>query len=148
MNSAPQNRSKRAPRGRPFAKGASGNAARQFAPGESGNPGGRPRRMPYSDACMAVTELTVSELKILPSDLLPIATAKAMAREAIKGKVQAATELANRAEGTPRHRHEITGADGNTVKVEAQLSQADFIRKIREIYGLSDPSVASAEDPK
>jgi hypothetical protein len=40
------------------------------------------------------------------------------------------------------------GIDGNAVKVEAQLSQADFIRKIKEFYGLSGPDVASAEDLK
>ena len=110
----------------------------QFRPGHSGNPGGRPKKTPYTDACRAVAEMRVRDLKVNASDPVPLAIAKMVAREALKGKVAAAAELANRVEGTPTQRHEVGGPDGLAMKVETKVSIGDLFGAIRTIYGLDE----------
>jgi hypothetical protein len=117
----------------------------RFKPGISPNPGGRPKRTPYTDACRLVAEMRVKDLKINARDPVPLAIAKMVAREALRGKVQAAAELANRVEGTPTQRHELGGPDGMAVKVEAKLSIGDLFGAIREIYGLEDLKILKGE---
>jgi hypothetical protein len=82
--------------------------------------------------------MRVKDLKVNAKDPVPIAIAKMVAREALKGKVAAAAELANRVEGTPTQRHELGGPDGIAVKVEAKLSIGDLFGAIRTIYGLEE----------
>lgn len=68
-----------------------------FKPGQSGNPSGRPKRKPLTEAYAAILD------KPIPGDkeghTFAEAIALAMAKEAIKGKVNAAAELADRVEG-------------------------------------------------
>ena len=79
-------------------------------------------------------------LNILPTDTIAECVAKIMAREALKGKVNAAKEIADRTDGTPRQTVEISGQDDAAVQVGARLSATDLIRALRDIYGLSsDP---------
>lgn len=113
----------------------------QFKPGQSGNPGGRPKKTPYTEAHRVIAEMVgVAGLNILPTDTIAECVAKIMAREALKGKVNAAKEIADRTDGTPRQMVEISGQDGSAVQVEARLSAQDLIRALRDIYGLSsDP---------
>jgi hypothetical protein len=117
----------------------------RFKPGTSPNPGGRPKKTPYTDACRQVAEMCVKDLKVNARDPVPLAIAKMVAREALKGKVAAAAELANRVEGTPTQRHELGGPDGMAVKVEAKLSIGDLFGAIREIYGLEDLKILKGE---
>ncbi|HXM13195.1 MAG TPA: DUF5681 domain-containing protein [Terriglobales bacterium] len=73
------------PRGNPGI--ARAGIATRFKAGCSANPGGRPRRTPYTDAHRLVAELSVADLGNSSDDLVPIGIAKAMAREAVKGKL-------------------------------------------------------------
>jgi hypothetical protein len=117
-----------------------------FKPGQSGNPGGRPKKTPYTEAHRKIAELIgVADLNILPTDTIAECVAKIMAREALKGKVNAAKEIADRTDGTPRQTVEINGQDGAAAQVEARLSATDLIRALRDIYGLS--SDAGPEKP-
>lgn len=84
----------------------------------SPNPGGRPKKTPYTDAHRQIAESSVKDLTIRDSDSVVIAVAKALAREALKGKIQAATEIANRVEGIARQRLEFTGRDGEPIQIE------------------------------
>jgi hypothetical protein len=84
----------------------------------SPNPGGRPKKTPFADAHRQVAEATVKDLTIRDNDSVAVAVAKALAREALRGKVQAATEIANRVEGTARQRVEVSGYEGDPVQVE------------------------------
>jgi Family of unknown function (DUF5681) len=113
----------------------------QFKPGQSGNPGGRPKKTPYTDAHRLIAEMVgVADLNILPTDTIAECVAKIMAREALKGKVNAAKEIADRTDGTPRQTVEISGQDGSAAQVGTRLSATDLIRALRDIYGLSsDP---------
>ena len=62
--------------------------------------------------------MRVIDLTIKGSDSVAVAVAKAVAREALKGKIHAATEIANRVEGTPRQRVEVTGHEGEPFQFE------------------------------
>ena len=82
----------------------------------------------------------VANLNLLPTDTIAECVAKIVAREALKGKVNAAKECADRTDGTPRQTVEISGQDGTAVQIGACLSATDLIRAPRDIYGLSsDP---------
>jgi hypothetical protein len=83
---------------------------RPWQPGQSGNPGGRPKRKPLTDAYARILDMTI------PGDedgrTFAEAIALAMAKEAIKGKVHAATELADRVEGrAPLHGDSVGTSD-------------------------------------
>jgi len=109
--------------------------ATRFTPGRSGNPGGRPRNKPYTDAYLKVADLSVAELQSLPDDSVAVGIAKAMARAALEGKISAAVECANRAEGTPRQTVGIEEQDA----VGPRLSVEETVAKFRQIFGLTDP---------
>lgn len=102
--------------------------------GQSGNPGGRPNKNPFTDAYRLVAELSVKELAVSPTDTVAIAVAKVTVREALKGKVSAAAEAANRAEGTPTQKIQHEGTDGEPIKYK--YNAAEFVEKLREVYGL------------
>jgi len=74
-------------------------AAHRFKPGQSGNPGGRPRTAKLSEACRAKLESPI------PGDAESRSYAEAIADKlaqlALKGDIRAAQELADRAEGRP-----------------------------------------------
>ena len=106
-----------------------------FKPGQSGNPGGPAKKTPYTEAYRKMAELIgVADLNILPTDTIAECVAKIMAREALKGKVNAAKEIADRTDGTPRLTVEIRGQDGAAAQVEAHLSAGDLVDALRQIY--------------
>jgi hypothetical protein len=79
--------------------------ATQFKPGQSGNPGGRPKTAPLSQACRDLLASSV------PDDsqgrTYAEAIAEKLAQKALAGDIRAAQELADRAEGRPRQSLEI-----------------------------------------
>jgi hypothetical protein len=85
--------------------------ATRFPKGKSGNPGGRPSQTPFADAARIVADLLVDELDNQPTDSVSLRLAKRLASDALNGKTQAAAELANRAEGTPRPTERIAQRD-------------------------------------
>ncbi len=81
-----------------------GITGKGFMPGQSGNPSGRPKRKPLTDAYMAILGKTIPPEVARKLDLPESATyaeviAMSLAREAVKGKVNAAAEMADRVEG-------------------------------------------------
>ncbi len=112
----------------------------QFKQGWEGGPG-RPRRV-YTDAHNRVSEMTVADLQIDPTDSVPLAMAKAAAREAIQGKIPALAEIANRVEGTPTQRHEVSGPEGKPL-----LDLESAARLIDQFYGLDANSASDQQTP-
>jgi hypothetical protein len=100
----------------------------------SPNPGGRPKKTPYTDAYREIADGVVKDLKIRPNDSVAIAIAKAVAREALRGKIPAAVEIANRVEGIARHRVELTGEDSDPIQMEDV--HATLMKKL---FGKEDP---------
>ena len=117
--------------------------AMRWQPGQSGNPGGRPKRTPYADACREVGELTDFEEK--PGDPGHVKLAKALMRHALSermGAVQAA-ELMDRAEGRPAQavvQQSDSPSDALTSTIQIALARC-------EAYGMEPPEflVAAAK---
>ena len=82
-----------------------GGEATQFRPGQSGNPGGRPKTAPLSHACRDLLSRNI------PNDpqgrTYAEAIAEALVEKAVAGDIRAAQELADRAEGRARQSIEI-----------------------------------------
>jgi hypothetical protein len=82
--------------------------ATQFKPGQSGNPGGRPKKTPIADACRELLN------KPAPDDPSGRSYAELIAErlvaKAIAGDIRAAQELADRSEGKARQSIEIEHA--------------------------------------
>jgi hypothetical protein len=83
-----------------------------FKKGESGNPNGRPRKLPQLDELLA---------DILGEDKDGITAAeailKALRAKAAKGDIRAAEVLLDRAYGKPKQTTELTGSNGDPVQI-------------------------------
>src|SRR5215469_7040614 len=108
---------------------------RPWQKGESGNPGGRPRK-PISDAYTDLAEHP------FPGDkhgrTYAQRLAEAQFRAAVKGKTDAAREIANRIDGPaekPQHVELVRGSEPLKVRIDAP----DLLKAIRAIYGLKSP---------
>jgi len=88
----------------------------QFQPGQSGNPGGRPRKL-VTDAYQRVLERETiyRKKKGTGADLL----AEKMWHQAMGGKIQAAVELADRVEGKAMQAHEVSGPGGGPIDIHS-----------------------------
>ena len=112
-----------------------GNTARNTAglrppwkPGESGNMSGRPKRKPLTDAYAALLDKPIPsdmarQLKLDESTTYAQVIAMSLVREAVKGKVQAAAEVADRVEG--KITQPISGPAGGAIPI-ANLTPIDF----------------------
>jgi hypothetical protein len=103
----------------PDSEQSGGNTARNTAglrppwkPGESGNLSGRPKRKPLTDAYAALLDKPIPpdmarQLKLDESTTYAQVIAMSMVREAVKGKFNAAAELADRVEGRVMERVQV-----------------------------------------
>ena len=90
-----------------------GGEAYRWKPGQSGNPGGRPKTAPLSHACR---ELLAQPVPDDPEGrTYAEAIAQTLAKKALQGDIRAAQEVADRAEGKAHQSIEIE----NTVLREA-----------------------------
>lgn len=80
-----------------FEKGKSGNPATQFKPGQSGNPKGRPPKLPELDQLLAEVLGDEKEGKTAMEAIL-----MRLRRDAMKNDNRAAEILLNRAYGQPK----------------------------------------------
>ncbi len=105
-----------------------GMAEKMWKPGQSGNPGGRPKRKPLTDAYAALLDKPIPpdmarQLKLDESTTYAQVIAMSLVREAVKGKVQAAAEVADRVEG--KITQPISGPEGGAIPI-ANLTPIDF----------------------
>lgn len=88
------------------------NKETQFKKGESGNPNGRPKKLPHLNELLA---------DILGEDKDGITAAeailKALRAKAAKGDIRAAEVLLDRAYGKPKQTTELTGSNGDPVQI-------------------------------
>src|ERR1022692_3423862 len=87
-----------------------------FKPGQSGNPGGRPKKRPISDRYAAIVERPLEEevrqaLKLPRGATYGDAIVLGQARIAIKGKTDAAKEIREAIEGKATQRIEVKDLD-------------------------------------
>lgn len=106
-----------------------------FQPGQSGNPGGRPKKTVLSDAYRAQLE------KPYPRDrqgrTYAEVIAERLANEAAKkGSVYAASEIGDRTEGRPRQAVEVGGVNGAAINVNVREIPEDRLEaEIQTIVG-------------
>jgi hypothetical protein len=127
-------------------KFAPGNkAGKQFEPGESGNPAGRPKRTRLTDA------LTVKLAENAPGaseETIAERIAQALVDEALNGNVQAIREIGDRTEGKPRQALDINATlmDWREMAKEYGLSEDDVINEAKQlIESAADSSDAESD---
>lgn len=100
-----------------------------FQPGQSGNPGGRPKKL-ISDAYRLVLEqqATYGKQKGTGAELL----AAKMWRQAMSGKIQAATEITDRVEGKAMQAVQMSGPGGGAIPLTS-MSPEENERRIAEL---------------
>jgi hypothetical protein len=86
---------------------------KKWVPGQSGNPSGRPRKRPISDRYAEMVETTLpndvrAALRLPEGATYGDAIALAQARQAIKGKPEAAREIREAIEGKSTQRDQET----------------------------------------
>ena len=99
-----------------------------FQPGQSGNPGGRPKKLPLSDAIRE--ELERCGKSGVTNDR---AIAQQLIEMALDGNLEAMREIADRTEGKPRQRIEASGPDGGPVAFELPKTREEIERRIAEL---------------
>ena len=135
------------------------NLINRWKPGESGNPGGRKRYQPITDALRAELERempgadgkTVAEA--LAKRLIALAAGKSSAA------IRALEVILDRAEGKVVQRQELTGADGAPMQFESLGNRQEVEAKIavllmaaeerkRETVANPEPKIIEAAVPK
>lgn len=96
-----------------------------WAPGQSGNPSGRPTKRPITERYQAVAEQLLPEdvrdaLRLPKGASYGDAIALAQFRAAIKGKTEAAREIREAIEGKSTQRFEATGANGEPIAMSVE----------------------------
>ena len=116
-----------------------------FPPGVSGNPSGSYRSRPFTSAIAVVAEMEVQDLRPKPTDKAALAMTKAIALQAMKGKVPAYTDLADRFEGRAGTRMQYENVPGvagvsveetRTTTVQVTGDTRDLDEILDDIYGL------------
>lgn len=97
---------------------------RPWKPGESGNPGGRPRKR--------LIDRELEELLTKEDSALAKAIAEVLLARARKGDLRAIQLVAERTEGRPRQAMEVSGPEGERLAVEF-LTDAQLEERIEEL---------------
>lgn len=107
--------------------------AAQFKPGESGNPGGRPKKTPITDELRQLLDEQYSGREKRFQGLSNCRVlALRMFELAIAGDLRAMQEVADRVEGKIPQRQEFGGADGGAIPW-VNLSREENERRLMEL---------------
>ena len=96
-----------------------------FKKGETGNPAGRPKITKLTEA---LREQLAEEMPGAPERTVAEAIARSLIKEALRGDVQAAREIADRTEGKPKQ------------AIDVDLQVSDW-RKLAQGYGVTETDV-------
>ncbi len=121
--------------GAPLAQNSEGNSeagkARRlanlrppFKPGQSGNPGGRPKRRLIDEA--------LKELLLTQDSKAAEAIARALVGKAKRGNLKAIQLTAERVQGRPKQAVELSGADGGPMQFE-NMSDEQIDERLKEL---------------
>jgi hypothetical protein len=126
-----------------------GITGKGFRPGQSGNPGGRPKKRPITERYAIIAELPLPE-RLRRKYRLPLGVTWGDAggfgafEAMVKGHWGAAKEIREALEGKSTQRVELTGESGGPVTTKLDLPST--LAAIREFYGLSPNPNQPAED--
>lgn len=114
-------KTRRRPRGKPAAI-----KPFEFKPGQSGNPGGRPKKTKITDATREWLEQVDERTGKTNAELV----AEAQGKEAIRGNTSAYNAMADRTEGKPSQSINLSGEIGLDLEtINAKLSE--YTERIR-----------------
>jgi len=113
-----------------------------FPKGVSGNPGGRPKTLPFTDALKAELQKKKGHIDNAT------AIAKKLVEMAIKGDLKAAEMIGDRVEGKPMQRNELSGADGGPIQYNIPDSREALERRIAELLGSHAPQPTADNAPR
>ncbi len=113
--------------------------------GVSGNPGGRPRKLPVTDVILQKLDEKCKQDKQgrTWAELLVVA----LLGKAIKGDVKAIAELIDRAEGKAKQRSEVSGPDGGPIPFDIPDTREALERRIAELLGKTSAREETPEKP-
>ena len=100
----------------------------RFVPGKSGNPAGRPKKLPITEAIRQ--ELEKKGRFNVAND---VAIARKLIALALDGDLEAIREIADRAEGKSRQRNEVSGPEGGPIQFEAPGTREELERRFAEL---------------
>lgn len=95
----------------------------------SGNPNGRPKKLPLTDVIRQKLEASRKGQKVSNAE----AIADKLIEMALGGNLEAMKELADRAEGKPKQRTEFSGPDGGSIPLDMPVSRNEIERRIAEL---------------
>ena len=109
----------------------------RFKKGESGNPAGRAKSTRLTDA---LREQLAEEMPNAPGKTIAEVIARALIKEAVKGNVQAAKEIADRTEGKPMQKLDVdmSVSDWREAARNYGLNEQDVIREAKQLISESD----------
>jgi Family of unknown function (DUF5681) len=87
--------------------------ATRFKPGQSGNPTGRPKNYALSEVLAALGE----EIEAKSGKTIAQLGCEALLQKVLRGDVQAFREFADRIEGKPRQKVELSGPEGGAIPI-------------------------------
>ena len=104
----------------PFEKGKSGNNKSKFKDGQSGNPAGRPKKLPELDSLIAEV---LSEEK--DGHTAALAILKKWRQMAASGNLKAGEMLFDRGYGKPKQAVEHSGPDKGPINIKTWVIDVD-----------------------
>jgi hypothetical protein len=104
---------------------------RPWQPGQSGNPGGRPKKLPITDALRELVEKGAVPRKRAAT--LAGQLAQQLLRQALRGKMAPLVEVIDRIEGKARQRIEQSGPEGGPIPLELPGTREEIDRRVQEL---------------
>jgi ribosomal protein L29 len=104
--------------------------ATRWKPGQSGNPGGRPKKTPLADACRELLNMPVPKDKSGRS--YAEAISEKLARKALAGNISAVREIADRAEGKARQAMELSGPGSGPLEIQ-NMTDEELNKRLEQL---------------
>ena len=111
-----------------------------WSKGVSGNPGGRPKKTRFADACRELLSRPAPGDKSGRS--YAEAIAEKLAKKALAGDIPAAREIADRAEGKARQAMEVSGPEGGPLDLQF-MTDEELDTRIRELMAIWEKETAN-----
>jgi hypothetical protein len=109
---------------------------RPWQKGQSGNPGGRPSKLPVTDALRLLLDEEELPKRAHPKMSVAERLALKLIRQAMKARdLDALVELMDRVEGKARQRIEASGPGGGPIPFELPGTREEIERRIAELLG-------------
>ena len=113
----------------------------QFKHGQSGNPGGRPKR---EWTCAGLLESVGEEIEEKSGKKFKELVSKRLWVDAVNGNLGSQKEILNRMDGLPLSRQELTGSNGQPLSITVNADRG-FIPAPRKIDASPDGSDAAGQ---